>query len=136
MPVPSAPRTRSGGAALCAPCAQVSCDAVTELDLSHNDFTIDGLEALGRALKLGALSGLQTLNLSNCTLLRALPEALGELHELQTLRLEGCVGLKSLPSSLHSLGGLRKLYALNCHGLNDALAALPRSVEVIRTNEK
>ena len=109
---------------------------MTELDLSHNDFTIEGLEALGTALKLGALSGLKTLNLSNNTLLRALPEALGELHELQTLRLEGCVGLKSLPSSLHSLGGLRKLYALNCHGLNDALAALPRSVEVIRTNEK
>lgn len=113
---------------------QVACPCVTVLDLSYNDFTGKGMEALGHALSMGALSSVRTLDLSHCTLLRALPDALGELHELQVLSLEGCVGLKALPRTLSRLGGLRQLYVRHCHGLDTekgAFAHLPSNCEVI-----
>ena len=112
---------------------EVSCHHVTELDLSYNDFTIDGLSAIGHAIKLGSLSALQTLDLSYCTHLRELPEALGELHELKDLIVEGNVGLKSLPKAIFGLGGLRRLYVCQCHGLDDSIfKELPATCSVIR----
>ena len=61
---------------------QVNCAHMLELDLSYNDFTSDGLEKLGGALRLGALPALRSLSLAHCTAIRQLPEAIGELHEL------------------------------------------------------
>ena len=115
--------------------SEVACSHVVDLDLSYNDFSAKGMEALAHAISLGALSSVRTLNLSHCTALRELPEAIGkELHELATLNLEGCVGLKSLPKSLSTSACLRQLYVNCCHGLDEAMfKALPATVEVIKT---
>ena len=113
---------------------EVSCEHVLELDLSYNDFSSAGLDALAHAISLGALSAVKVLNLSHCTSVRSLPEVmLRELHELKVLVLDGCVGLRELPKALGSAAGLRELYVHHCHGLDDAaLKALPASCEVFR----
>ena len=97
----------------------VSCPLVTKLDLSYNDMSAAGLDALGEALKLGALSGLQELDVSHCPALRRLPDALGELSELVTINVSGCTGLASLPETLKTLVCLREIRATNCHPLPD-----------------
>ena len=114
---------------------EVACSHVLELDLSYSDFSTKGMDALAHAISLGALSSLKILNLSHCTAVRSLPEAIGkELHELQVLNLEGCVGLKSLSKSLSTCACLKQLYVHCCHGLTEAdFKALPASVEVIST---
>lgn len=112
---------------------EVSCSHVLSLDLSYNDLGAVGLEALGGAIAMGALSSLQVLNLSYCTRIHALPESFCELRELQALDLEGCVGLKSLPEGITRLAALKEINIHNCHGLDaDALGALPASAVVIR----
>ena len=58
-------------------------------------------------LSLGALAGLQTLDLQGCSGLKGLPEWLGGLTGLQTLDLSEWSGLKGLPESLGGLTGLQ-----------------------------
>ena len=111
---------------------EVPCTHVMTLDLSHNDFSVVGMDALAHAISLGALSSLQVLNLAHCTALHSLPEAIGrDLTELHTLILDGCVGLKGLPKSLSTCACLRKLHVHCCHGLTvEMFKALPATVEV------
>ena len=56
--------------------------------------------------------------------IRELPASLGALTGLQTLDLGGCSGLRELPASLGALTGLQDLNLLNC----SALHTPPRSV--------
>ena len=57
-----------------------------ELDLSWNDMREGtGLEAIGKAIGLGALHGLQKLNLINCTAIKTLVALLVPESDAQTL---------------------------------------------------
>jgi len=116
---------------------EIPCPNVTELDLSWNDMREgSGLEAIGRAIALGALHSLQVLNLINCTAIKTLPESLEELLELHTIMLDGCVQLKTLPSGIGKLASLKIFSIVNCHYLvDDALKHLPSSAKIIRVRE-
>ena len=69
------------------------CQKLTNLSPRGNAFTF-----LPPALC--ALTTLETLTLTDCTLLTDLPEALAELPQLKQLNLEGCTALKAVPPSL------------------------------------
>ena len=78
---------------------------------------------------IGKLDKLSRITLHNCNNLVELPETLGQLPNLTVLTLVGCSGLKSLPQSL---GALPKLESLNlrwCEGLG----ALPKSLADSKT---
>ena len=116
---------------------EVPCPNVIELDLSWNDMRQGtGLEAIGKAIGLGALHGLQKLNLINCTAIKTLPGTLEELLELNTILLDGCVQMKELPEGISRLASLRILSIINCHYMdNEALKDLPSLAKVIRSKE-
>ena len=67
---------------------------------------------------LGALTGLQTLNVTFCKGLTALPASLGAITGLQTLNLLGCKGLTALPAWLGALTGLQTLDLYGCSALH------------------
>ena len=117
---------------------EVPCPNVLELDLSWNDMKDgSGLESIGHAIGLGALHGLQRLNLINCTAIKTLPGTLGELLELNTILLDGCVQLKELPKDITKLASLKYFSIVNCHYLDDdALKGLPGGCAIIRTKEE
>ncbi|KAJ1483264.1 hypothetical protein T484DRAFT_1800922 [Baffinella frigidus] len=71
----------------------------------------------------GSLTGLQTLDLSNCMGLEELPEWMGSLAGLQTLNLSGCKNLRKLPEGMGSLTGLEELDLEGCNGLRSFLPA-------------
>lgn len=118
---------------------QVNCPHAKTLDLSWNDITANGISELGPAFKLGALHSVTTLDLSKCTLLKALPEDVGHLPELETINLEGCTGLSSISTAVANLVCLRTLNVKNCHLLEPATLAkklgLADVVEVIGTTQ-
>ena len=120
-------------ASLASTLLQVSCPHVTRLDLSWNDVSAAGLDVLGQAFAMGALSGLKSLDLSRCTLIRSLPESIGELAELEAISLEGCVGLAALPAALGKLVCLRELNVKQCHLLEPQVlaATLPKTVRIL-----
>jgi hypothetical protein len=74
--------------------------------------------------ELGALTRLETLDLSNCSGLRAVPAELRALTRLETLDLSNCSGLWALPAELWALTGLRKLNMRGCSGLTALPAEL------------
>ena len=117
---------------------EVPCPNVLELDLSWNDMREGtGLEKIGHAIGLGALHGLQRLNLINCTAIKTLPGTLGELLELNTILLDGCVQLKELPDGISRLASLKYFSIVNCHYLDDAaLKDVPGGATIIRTKEE
>ena len=117
---------------------EVPCPNVQELDLSWNDMREGtGLEAIGKAIGLGALHGLQKLNLINCTAIKTLPGTLEELLELNTILLDGCVQMKSVPDGISRLASLRVFSIINCHYMDDeACKDLPSLAKVIRTKEE
>ena len=61
-----------------------------------------------------ALSVLMELDLSNCTSLRNLPDAIGQLTMLQKVNLEKCMALATLPEALCALTSLRSLNLTGC----------------------
>ena len=87
---------------------------VETLDLSR----CKKLAALPKAI--GGLAALTALDLSWCESLAALPEAIGRLAALTTLNLSGCSSLAALPASI---GDLKALTTLNLHSCT-SLAAL------------
>jgi hypothetical protein len=90
---------------------------LTSLDLSE-------CVALGSLPEsVGALTGLTSLDPSKCRALRSLPESFGRLTGLTSLDLSGC-WLASLPESAGALTGLTSLDLSRCW----ALASLPDSV--------
>ena len=92
-----------------------------------------GLEAIGRAIAMGALHSLQTLNLINCTAIKTLPASLEECFELHTILLDGCIQLKSLPLGMSKLASLKVLSIINCHYLDDgAISHLPGTTKAFR----
>ncbi|KOO53319.1 calmodulin [Chrysochromulina tobinii] len=113
---------------------EVSCAHVHELDLSYNDFTASkGLEALSRAIEMGALSSLKVLNLSNCCALRYLPEGICELSELEVLIIDGCVGMSTLPKNIFKLSGLKEFRCKYCHMLGpEKLKGLPVTTKIVQ----
>ena len=117
---------------------EVPCPNVVELDLSWNDMRGgDGLEAIGKAISMGALHSLQRLNLINCTAIKGLPDSLEELLELNTILLDGCVQLRHLPEGMSKLASLKVLQIINCHAIDDAdMKHLPFSTKIIRTKEE
>ena len=108
-----------------------------ELDLSWNDMREgSGLQAIGKAIGLGALHGLQRLSLINCTAIKTLPDSLEECLELNTILLDGCVQLKTLPAGFSKLASLKVLSLVNCHMLDDsAYKVLPSSAKIVRTKD-
>ena len=93
-----------------------------------------GLEAIGKAISMGALHGLQRLNLVNCTAIKALPDSLEELLELNTILLDGCVQLCSLPAGFAKLASLKTLSVVNCHyltGNDKAFNHMPASAQIV-----
>jgi len=113
---------------------EVDCPQVRELDLSANDMSAKGLEALGAAVAAGALHALEVLTLTDCSGLLALPATLVELHLLTTLKLDGCIGLQSLPASFAKFTGLRTLNITHCLKLInnvDGLKLLPATIKII-----
>ena len=60
---------------------EVECPHVTELDLSANDFTAKGVEAVGAAIAAGALHSLRVLDLSDCSGMKSVPETIAQLAE-------------------------------------------------------
>ena len=61
---------------------------------------------------MGALTNLETLDLSFCEGLDQLPDGLGALTKLQTLNLSWCKGLTQLPDEMGTLTGLTSLLVL------------------------
>ena len=91
----------------------------------------------GKAIGMGALHGLQKLNLINCTTIKTLPESIHDLLELNTILLDGCVQLRSLPDEMSRLASLRVFSIINCHYMDDeACKDLPSLAKVIRTKEE
>ena len=86
---------------------EVECPMVREVDFSANDMTARGLECFGNAVAAGALHSLESLNLSDCSGLLTLPDALAQLHMLQTLKLDGCIGLTSFPQCYNQMAALK-----------------------------
>ena len=117
---------------------EVHCPNVVELDLSWNDMRVgSGLDAIGKAMAMGALHSLQRLNLINCTAIKALPDSLEELLELNTILLDGCVQLRTLPQGMSKLASLKVLQIINCHALDDGeFKHLPSSTKIIKTKEE
>ena len=76
---------------------------------------------------LGALTGLQQLDLSHCASLARLPESLSALTGLHQLDLSKCRVLAALPESLGALTGLQQLVLSHC----ESLARLPESLGVL-----
>jgi hypothetical protein len=62
---------------------EVECPHVAEVDLSANDMTANGIEALGAAVAAGAIHSLETLTLSDCSALLSVPESLCQLSQLR-----------------------------------------------------
>ena len=114
---------------------EVECPQVTELDLSANDISGAGLEALGEAIAHGALHSLAVLNLSDCSGVRALPEAFTQLRQLKHLYLDGCLGLTALPAGYSKLASLESIHVTHCLKLlsneKTGLAVLPTTVQVV-----
>lgn len=73
-----------------APCLQVTVLKLTMHRMST-------LEALDRAIALGALTNLRKLICSSCSQLTALPASLHKLQHLEELYLDGCIRLYKLP---------------------------------------
>jgi Ca2+-binding EF-hand superfamily protein len=118
---------------------EVECPMVVEVDLSANDMTAKGLEALGNAIAAGALHSLVSLNLSDCSGLLTLPDTLGQLHMLQVLKLDGCIGLTAFPPSFSQMASLKTIHVTHCLkllGNAEALAALPQSVQIVKEKKK
>ena len=118
---------------------EVECPMVAEVDLSANDMTAKGLEALGNAIAAGALHSLVSLNLSDCSGLLTLPDTLGQLQQLQVLKLDGCIGLTAFPPSFGHMASLKTVHATHCLKLlanAEALAALPQSVQIVKDKKK
>ena len=114
---------------------EIELPHVTELDLSSNDFTAAGLEVLGGAIAKGAVHALQTLNLSDCSGLRSLPDSLAQLRQLKVLKLDGCLGLSTFPPKFAELASLRTVHASHCQKLlsnEAAIAILPSTVQVVQ----
>ena len=98
---------------------------VRELRISRDKKPADELHAWFQGL-----TGLQTLNLSECPGLTGLPEEwLGGLTGLRTLELVECPGLTGLPESLGGLTGLQTLDLEGCSGLT----GLPESLLPLRS---
>ncbi|XP_043719580.1 disease resistance protein RGA2-like [Telopea speciosissima] len=70
------------------------------------------------------LRSLETLQVSNCSILRALPDSIGNLSSLQMLIIEGCDNLTSLPDGMQHLRLLQTLKIFEC----PYLVALPYSL--------
>ena len=58
---------------------------------------------------IGALKGLQQLNLWACSSLQQLPDSIGALTGLQQLQLGGCSSLQLLPDNIGAGGGLMRM---------------------------
>ena len=118
---------------------EVEMPHVRVLDLSSNDMTTKGLEALCASFAAGALHSLEVLNLSQCSGILALPEALVELRQLHTIKLDGCIGLASIPESFARMAALKTFSIINCLRLISApggLHAVPAAVRVVKEEKK
>jgi TPR repeat protein len=78
---------------------------------------------------VGRLTGLTSLDLSGCRVLRKLPESVGALTGLTRLDLGECGALHSLPESICQLTGLTRADLRGCR----ALQSLPKSFERLTT---
>jgi Ca2+-binding EF-hand superfamily protein len=118
---------------------EVECPQVTELDLSANDMSAAGLEALGAAITAGALHALETLTLSDCSGVKALPEAFAQLHSLQVLNLDGCIGISTFPASFAQLASLKTCNVTHCQKLisnAEALSMLSHTVQLVTEKKR
>ncbi len=105
---------------------------ITSIDQILGLDKITGLNALNLSdcTELTSLTGLphfkslQTLILNGCHSLKSLPKNIGSFQELGTLNLAGCRALTSLDQSI---GGLQSLQRLNLRGCS-GLVSLPESL--------
>ena len=114
---------------------EVECPQVVEMDLSANDMTAKGVEALGVAVKGGAIHSLESLNLSDCSGVTVLPANLAELKQLQVLKLDGCIGLGAIPDTFAKMAALKQLHICHCIKLinnTEALRVLPSTVKIVK----
>jgi len=80
-------------------------------------------EQLGSVpVEIGQLTGLHTLDLSYCEQLASLPTEIGQLTGLQTLNLSFCRQLASLPAEIGQLTGLQTLNLCYCTQLASYLS--------------
>ncbi|CAM6096823.1 unnamed protein product [Calypogeia fissa] len=77
---------------------------------------------------IGQLSALKSLTISDCDEIRALPSTLGRLGGLKLLRISECGSLSSLPEGLGNLGALTHLEITDCRGLD----TLPHTLKELR----
>ena len=100
-------------------------EGLEELRVGANEDNPCPITALPAAV--GALTRLQTLDLSDCGAMTALPEGLSALTCLQTLHMAYCGALTALPAGLSALTGLQTLRLFRCQ----ALAALPAGLSAL-----
>ena len=107
-------------------------------DLSWNDMCRLGLDAIGKAMAMGALHSPQRLNSINCTAIKALPDSLEELLELDDdPMLDGCVQLRTLPQGVEARVAQQVADYQPLRALDDGeFKHLPSSTKIIKTKEE
>ncbi|KAG0582798.1 hypothetical protein KC19_3G086800 [Ceratodon purpureus] len=81
---------------------------------------------------IGQSSHLQHLDLWGCKSLERLPESIGQLKALQVLVLDSCTSLKALPDSIGALSNLTHLSARGC----ESLVKLPSAIGMLSRIEE
>jgi Leucine-rich repeat (LRR) protein len=91
--------------------------------MDHGNFGPSPLTELPSALFI-KFSRLETLKISHCRYLEALPVEIGDLQHLKTLKVNYCPSLETLPSSLGQLTTLEKITLKDCSLTAEGIAPL------------
>ncbi|CAI5527104.1 unnamed protein product [Closterium sp. Naga37s-1] len=107
------------------PCSFTQLKSLTRLELTQCGMLKELPEGVGW------LSNLCELSIRACPKIRKLPETVTNLASLEVLRVEGCSRLSFIPGSLSALGRLKELAIGKCAQLPEVCKSLPPSLETL-----